>query len=313
MKATKWLGLFNTISAYLLPPTAAVIQNNLQSIRPGMLTPRRGMARRAGTLLGNAVLALYRKTRARLPDQLILYSFTKTATTSGGAAFSFQYLYSAQRIQQDPVTLTYRIDDVYQDTGTAVTCVLAINSRVAVTSSTTEKVRVGDKALSASIPDGTVVQAVTATTITLSQAATVSTAAGQTQTITIFPGSVSIPSFAEDRHGRLYMFFGNGIKPQMLRTDATTTVDVGIESPQALATVSASGASMFIERVDVYNGGGGYSQAPAISFAGGGTGITAKATAIIDNGTIASVEVTSGGKSYTSTPQVTVTDTGRGA
>ena len=317
MKATKWLGLFNTISAYLLPPTAAVIQNNLQSIRPGMLTPRRGMARRAGTLLGNAVLALYRKTRARLPDHLILYSFTKTATTSGGAAFSFQYLYSAQRIQQDPVTLTYRIDDVYQDTGTAVTCVLAINSRVAVTSSTTEKVRVGDKALSASIPDGTVVQAVTATTITLSQAATVSTAAGQTETMTIFPGSVSIPSFAEDRHGRLYMFFGNGIKPQMLRTDATTTVDVGIESPQVLATVSASGASMFIERVDVYNGGGGYSQAPAISFAGGGTGIAgfaaAKATAIIDNGTIASVEVTSGGKLYTSTPQVTVTDTGRGA
>ena len=304
MKATKWLGFFNTISAYLLPPTAAVVQNNLQSIRPGLLTPRRGLAKRLGSQSGNAVLAMYRKTRATLPDQLITYSFVK-ALSSNAAVFTFDFYYGVQRTQQDPISLTYTATTVYRDGGKIIQGTISNNSPVVVVTGTSG-LAIGDRILGVGIPDDTVIQAIdTNTSVTLSSAATLTTIAGTTQSCQIFPGSVSVPSFAEDRHGRTYMFFGNGIKPQMLRTSDNLSVDVGIESPLAAPGLALALNSMFVERVDVYAGGGNYTQPPRLTFSGGGG---ATAVAILDGGVISAVEVTAGGANYTSTPIITVVE-----
>jgi len=304
MKATKWLGFFNTISAYLLPPTAAVVQNNLQSIRPGLLTPRRGLAKRLGSQSGNAVLAMYRKTRSTLPDQLITYSFVK-ALSSNAAVFTFDFYYGVQRTQQDPISLTYTATTVYRDSGKIIQGIISINSPVVVVTDTSG-LAVGDRILGVGIPDDTLIQAVdTNASIILSNAATLSTVANTTQSLQIFPGSVSVPSFAEDRHGRTYMFFGNSIKPQMLRTNDSLSVDVGIESPLATPGLALALNSMFVERVDVYAGGGNYTQPPKLTFSGSGG---ATAVAILDGGVISAVEVTAGGANYTSTPIITVVE-----
>ena len=314
MKATKWLGLFNTISAYLLPPTAAVVQNNLQSIRPGLLTPRLGLAARLGAQSGNAVLAMYRKTRSKLPDQLITYTFVKSVSTSD-ATFKYDYYYAIQRTSQDPISLTYTTTTVYRDNGKTVQGFLVFGSPVVVTSDTTG-LAIGDKVRGVGVPEDTVIQAININiSFTLSTAATLDTVANTTQELQIFPGSVSVPSFAEDRFGRLYTFFGNGIKPQMLRTAQNVTVDVGIESPTAVPNVSLTRNSMFVERVDVFGGGGGFSEPPQITFVGTANPVAAAATAvaILDNGAISAVEVTSGGSGYVSAPLVVINDKRRGS
>lgn len=306
MKATKWLGFFNTISAYLLPPTAAVVQNNLQSIRPGLLTPRRGLAKRLGSQSGNAVLAMYRKTRSTLPDQLMTYSFVRSQSSSG-ANFTYEFYYGVQRTEQDPISLTYTTTTVYRDGGKIIQGVISNNSPVVVLTDTSG-LAIGDRILGVGIPDDTVIQAIdTNASVTLSSAATLTTIAGTTQSCQIFPGSVSVPSFAEDRHGRTYMFFGNGIKPQMLRANESLSVNVGIESPLAVPGLTLAERTMFVERVDVYAGGGGYTQPPKLTFTGGG-GSGASATAILDGGVISAVEVTAGGASYSSTPTISIVD-----
>ena len=308
MKATKWLGFFNTISAYLLPPTAAVVQNNLQSIRPGLLTPRRGLAKRLGSQSGNAVLAMYRKTRSTLPDQLITYSFVRSLSSSA-ANFTYEFYYGIQRTQQDPISLTSTTNTVYRDEGNIIQGVLANTSPIILTTDTS-KLSVGDRVLGVGLPDDAIIQSIsTNASITISAAAAITTVAGQTQSLQVFPGSISIPSFAEDRHGRTYMFFGNGLKPQMLRTNEANSVDVGIESPLAVPGLTLALDSMFVERVDVYSGGGGYTQPPTLSFTGGG-GSGATAVAILDGGVISAVEVTSGGSLYRSTPTITVAEKG---
>ena len=312
MKATKWLGLFNTISAYLLPPTAAVVQNNLQSIRPGLLTPRLGLAARLGAQSGNAVLAMYRKTRAKLPDQLITYTFVKSIS-SLNATFTLDYFYAIQRTSQDPISLTYTTTTVYRDDGKTLQGILVFGDPVVVTSDTTG-LAIGDKVYGTGVPEDAVIQAIDLNkSFTLSIAATLATVAGLTQSLKVFPGSVSVPSFAEDRFGRLYTFFGNGIKPQMLRTTQNFTVDVGIESPTAVPNVSFTKATMFVERIDVFGGSGGYTQPPQITFSGGSGGTGATAVAILDNGAISALEVTSGGSGYLAAPQVLVSDTRRGS
>lgn len=311
MKATKWLGLFNTISAYLLPPTAAVVQNNLQSIRPGLLTPRLGLAARLGAQSGNAVLAMYRKTRSKLPDQLITYTFVKSVTSSD-ATFIYEYYYAIQRTAQNPISLTYTTTTVYRDEGKELQGFITAGEPVVITSDTTG-LAIGDKVRGGGVPEDAVIQAIDLNkSFTLSIAATLSTVVSTTQTLQIFPGSVSVPSFAEDRFGKLYTFFGNGIKPQMLRTAQNFTVDVGIESPTALANVTITKNSMSVERVDVFGGSGGFSEPPQITFVGTSV-VSATAVAILDNGAISAVEVTSGGSGYTSAPLVEVDDKRRGS
>ena len=312
MKATKWLGLFNTISAYLLPPTAAVVQNNLQSIRPGLLTPRLGLAARLGAQSGNAVLAMYRKTRSKLPDQLVTYSFVRSVS-SQNANFTYDYYYAIQRTSQDPISLTYTTTTVYRDDGRALQGFLEFGSPVVVTSDTTG-LAIGDRVRGVGVPEDAVIQAIDINkSITLNIEATIDTVANTTQTLQVFPGSVSVPSFAEDRFGRLYTFFGNGIKPQMLRTAQNSSVDIGIESPTAVPNVSFSKASMYVERIDVSSASGGYSEPPKITFIGGAPTISATAVAIISNGAISAVEVTNGGTGYTSAPRIKVDNASRGA
>lgn len=67
----------------------------------------------------------------------------------------------------------------------------------------------------------------------------------------------------------------------------------------------------FVGGVTVSSGGSGYSAA-SISFAGGG-GVGATATATLSNGSIASVNMTGWGNSYTSQPSVNVSGAGTGA
>ena len=71
------------------------------------------------------------------------------------------------------------------------------------------------------------------------------------------------------------------------------------------ATALATNTSGFITGIGIINHGGGYTNAPIVTIAGGGgSGATAKAT--ISGGEISSITVTDAGSGYTSKPIVTI-------
>ena len=64
-----------------------------------------------------------------------------------------------------------------------------------------------------------------------------------------------------------------------------------------------------VQNVDIINPGTGYTVAPGIRFVGGGGGTGAAATALIGDGVVGIITVSSGGNGYTSPPQITFTGT----
>ena len=118
------------------------------------------------------------------------------------------------------------------------------------------------------------------------------------------------PTFCEDRHGNVYVLWGHGIQP-VVRLAQGTYQTVGLEAPKRSPTVSASGTGFFIERIDVINGGGSYSQPPnvVVQSQDGTYSRQARARAIVQNGNVVDVEVVDGGSNYTVPPQVVFDDT----
>ena len=114
------------------------------------------------------------------------------------------------------------------------------------------------------------------------------------------------PSFCEDRHGNTYVFYGHGVRPLVIESDAETVVRIGLDAPTVEPSVTPSGSGFFIERIDVLDGGGSYWAAPTISIdsPGGTYQRIAKGRAIVENGLVVAVEMLDYGTGYTRAPSV---------
>jgi hypothetical protein len=71
---------------------------------------------------------------------------------------------------------------------------------------------------------------------------------------------------------------------------------------QAFVTISGTGQ---IDRINITNGGSGYTSAPRVTITGGG-GSGATATATVTNGVVTAITIVSGGSGYTSDPTITI-------
>lgn len=86
---------------------------------------------------------------------------------------------------------------------------------------------------------------------------------------------------------------------KIYRTSADLTTTSGVAD---LVTGTISGQ---LTKIEITNGGSGYTTAPGITFSGG-SGTGAAATAIIQNGRVVSIVITNPGSGYTSAPSVVV-------
>ena len=86
-----------------------------------------------------------------------------------------------------------------------------------------------------------------------------------------------------------------------------TELRAGSGAPAAATATIADGSP--VVRVDITNGGSGYTGTPAVAFNGGG-GNSAAGTAIVVGGVVTGVEITNGGADYTSAPAITFTGGG---
>lgn len=121
---------------------------------------------------------------------------------------------------------------------------------------------------------------------------------------------ISNMSVAEDRHGRLFIFYGHGAKPIMYRPTLITNigVEMGLSAPTAAPSITAHGEGYFIERIDVTAGGGSFWGPPAITIDGGSPARTGRAKAIVESGSIVGIEVIDGGADYKTAPNVIIAD-----
>lgn len=121
------------------------------------------------------------------------------------------------------------------------------------------------------------------------------------------------PSFAQDRHGTIYVFLGHGIQPRTYRhsVDPTQTVEFGLPAPTVAPVVSPSGDGWFIERVDVLSSGTSYYTPPTLTVVKA-TGDTptreAKIKAVVQAGQIVAVDIIDGGSNYKGVPTITVSN-----
>jgi hypothetical protein len=132
-----------------------------------------------------------------------------------------------------------------------------------------------------------------------------------TQAAAFTYADTATPSFAEDRHGRIYVFQGNSVSPVVLSRTQNTATTIGLAAPTVPPEVTPAGNGYFIERVDVLDGGGSYWQPPEIIIAGGGTPVrAARLKSIIQGGAIVAVDVIDGGTGYSTAPTLTVNESG---
>ena len=112
---------------------------------------------------------------------------------------------------------------------------------------------------------------------------------------------------AEDRRGRLFIFYGHGVRPRLYLPESldNSVLDMGVDAPEISPVIKGKGRGQFIESVAVRFAGGSYHSEPTIRIEGDSTR-TAKLTPIIDGGRIVGVEVEDGGAGYESAPTIVV-------
>ena len=115
-------------------------------------------------------------------------------------------------------------------------------------------------------------------------------------------------SVAEDRHGRLFIFYGHGAKPILYRPTllGNLGVEMGLTAPTAQPTVTPEGEGYFIERVDVTGGGGSYWAAPSMTLVGGTPEREGRLKAVVQGGNLVSVDVVDGGVNYKTAPSIQI-------
>lgn len=119
----------------------------------------------------------------------------------------------------------------------------------------------------------------------------------------------SRPTFCEDRHGTLYVFLGNGIRPLAFRsTIDTAAIPFGLDAPTVGPSVTPSGDGWFIERVDILASGTSYFTAPTITVTGGQPDRNAVLRAVVQAGSLVAVDVVDGGSNFRAMPTFTISD-----
>lgn len=123
-------------------------------------------------------------------------------------------------------------------------------------------------------------------------------------------GLTSITNFAvaEDRHGRLFMFFGHGAAPMMYRPESLGNVafELGLPEPLVAPVVQPSGEGYFLESIDVVNGGTSYWAPPDVTIDGGSPDRPARVKGVVQAGSLVGVRVMDGGANYKTVPKVVV-------
>jgi hypothetical protein len=119
------------------------------------------------------------------------------------------------------------------------------------------------------------------------------------------------PSFAQDRHGSVYVFYGHGISPQTVRhlvpdRPRNAADQFGMPAPTVAPQVTPSGNGWFLERVDVLQSGGSYWHPPELTVSGGSPDRNATLRAVVQAGAIVGVEVVDGGSNFQDVPTITV-------
>lgn len=112
---------------------------------------------------------------------------------------------------------------------------------------------------------------------------------------------------AEDRHGRIFLFYGHGLRPRLYRPNslANVAIPMGLDAPTSAPSVVPSGTGYFIENVDVQFGGGAYYEPPELTVSGGDPEKPAKLKAIVQSGNVIGVDIVDGGVNYQSAPTIT--------
>jgi hypothetical protein len=114
---------------------------------------------------------------------------------------------------------------------------------------------------------------------------------------------------AEDRHGRMFLFYGHGLEPRLYRPNdlGNVALPMGLTAPTAAPSVIPGGSGYFIESVNVKSGGGSYYEPPDLVLTGGAPDRPAQLKALVQSGLVTSVEVVDGGANYQSAPRIEVT------
>jgi len=121
----------------------------------------------------------------------------------------------------------------------------------------------------------------------------------------------SRPSITQDRNGYIYAFFGHGNAPVMYRPGVDAAASpIGLAAPTVAPSVTPSGNGYFIERVDVLSGGGSYWKSPTLVVSGGSPLKSAQLRAVVQGGSVVSVNVVDGGSGFTGLPTITVDESG---
>ena len=118
-------------------------------------------------------------------------------------------------------------------------------------------------------------------------------------------GAVNNFCIAEDRHGRMFIVYGHGIRPRLYRPDnlANTALTMGLDAPTASPSVSVDGTGYFIEGVDVQSGGGAYYEPPELTIEGEADR-PARLKAIVQAGNVVGVDIIDGGAGYKRPPTI---------
>lgn len=113
---------------------------------------------------------------------------------------------------------------------------------------------------------------------------------------------------AEDRHGRMFIAYGHGVRPKLYRPADLSNValDMGLDAPLSAPSVVASGSGYYIESIDVQDGGGAYYDPPDITISGGSPDRPAKLKSIVQGGNVVGVDILDGGANYQTPPDLKV-------
>jgi len=121
-----------------------------------------------------------------------------------------------------------------------------------------------------------------------------------------FRGDKSV-TFAQARRGEVIVSQGHGSRPLIWRPSSGQFREAGVESPSTAPSIKLNEEdSFYVARVDILNGGSGWTKPPIISIEGGDAEEQAKAVSRINSGQVSAVEVTDHGRQYSDTPDVLV-------
>lgn len=115
-------------------------------------------------------------------------------------------------------------------------------------------------------------------------------------------------SIAEDRHGRMFLFYGHGVKPRIYRPGdlANIAFEMGMAAPKSAPAISTSGTGYYIDSVDILSFGGAYWGPPSITADGGDPERDPKFRGIVSKGNLTGVEVLDGGRNFTKAPTIKI-------